>query len=68
VGLPFSALLSNQDFGFLSMPKVRTRDLARASLAVVDYFEFGVNKRFGKEKRHTSLNDKLTNPKIVHTL
>jgi hypothetical protein len=50
------------------MPKARTGDLARAYLAVVDYFEFGVNKRFGKEKRHTILNDKLTNPKIVHTL
>jgi hypothetical protein len=68
VGLPFSTLVSNQDFGFLSMPKVRTGDLALASLAVVGYFEFGVNKRFGKEKRHTGLDDKLTNPKIVHTL
>jgi hypothetical protein len=50
------------------MPKARRGDLPLVPLAVVDYFEFGVNKRFGKEKRHTSLNDKLTNPKIVHTL
>jgi hypothetical protein len=50
------------------MPKARRGDLPLAFLAVVDYFEFGANKRFGKEKRHTSLNDKLTNPKIVHTL
>jgi len=39
-----------------------------ASLVVADCFEFGVNKRWGKENRPTSLNDKLTNPKIVHTL
>jgi hypothetical protein len=50
------------------MPKARSGDLPPASLPVVDYFEFGVNKRFGKEKRHTGSNDKLTNPKIVHTL
>jgi hypothetical protein len=50
------------------MPKAGKGDLPRAPLPVADFFEFGANERFGKEKRHTSLNDKLTNPKIVHTL